>query len=74
MIARPLWKARVQAAWRKTPIVWLTGVRRVGKAVLAQSFDDAAHFNCDLPTVAARVRDPESFFRSAGCGRQSRRR
>jgi hypothetical protein len=66
MIARPLWKARVQAAWRKAPIVWLTGVRRVGKTVLAQSFDDAAYFNCDLPSVAARVRDPESFFRSAG--------
>ena len=65
MIARPLWKARVQAAWRKAPIVWLTGVRRVGKTVLAQRFDDAAYFNCDLPSVAARVRDPESFFRSA---------
>jgi hypothetical protein len=32
--------------------------------VLAQSLPDAEFLNCDLPSVAERLRDPESFFRS----------
>lgn len=46
------------------PIVWLTGARRTGKTVLARSLQDAAYLNCDLPSVAERLRDPESFCRS----------
>jgi len=41
MIARPLWNERVAAAWKQAPIVWLTGPRRIGKTVLAQSIPDA---------------------------------
>ncbi|MGC9260253.1 MAG: ATP-binding protein [Phycisphaerae bacterium] len=44
--------------------MWLTGPRRVGKTVLAQSVPDAEFLNCDLPTVAERLRDPESFYRT----------
>ena len=36
----------------------------MGKTVLAQSLPDAEFLNCDLPSVAERLRDPESFFRS----------
>jgi hypothetical protein len=64
MIKRPFWMNRLAAAWKQTPIVWLTGPRRVGKTVLAKSFPDAEFLNCDLPGVAERLRDPESFFRS----------
>jgi predicted AAA+ superfamily ATPase len=64
MIERPVWNERVAAAWRRAPIVWLTGPRRVGKTVLAQSVPDAEFLNCDLPSVAERLRDPESFYRS----------
>ncbi len=64
MIKRPFWMNRLAAAWKQTSIVWLTGPRRVGKTVLAQSFPDAEFLNCDLPGVAERLRDPESFFRS----------
>jgi len=52
-------------AWQHASIAWLTGVRRVGKTVLAQSLPDAEFVNCDLPSVAERLRDPESFFRAA---------
>lgn len=62
MIDRPLWQARLSAAWKQAPIVWLTGVRRTGKTVLAQSVPGAAYLNCDLPSSAERLRDPESFF------------
>lgn len=64
MIDRPFWTRRLAAAWREASIVWLTGPRRVGKTVLAQSLPDAEWLNCDLPSVAERLRDPESFFRS----------
>jgi hypothetical protein len=64
MIARPLWNERLAAAWKQAPIVWLTGPRRVGKTVLAQSIPEAEFLNCDLPSVAERLSDPESFYRS----------
>lgn len=64
MIDRPVWKQRLRAAWRQAPLVWLTGVRRVGKTVLAQSLGEGEFINCDLPSSAERLRDPESFFRS----------
>jgi hypothetical protein len=64
MIERPLWRERLAAAWKQAPIVWLTGPRRVGKTVLAKSIPNAEFFNCDLPSVAERLRDPESFYRS----------
>ncbi|MCX6891570.1 MAG: ATP-binding protein [Verrucomicrobia bacterium] len=62
MIERPVWQERLAAAWKQAAIVWLTGPRRVGKTVLAQSVADAEYFNCDLPSVAERLRDPESFY------------
>lgn len=64
MANRPLWQERLQKAWRQAPIVWLTGVRRVGKTVLGRSLPETEFLNCDLPSVAERLRDPESFFQS----------
>jgi predicted AAA+ superfamily ATPase len=64
MIKRPFWTDRLVAAWKQASIVWLTGPRRAGKTVLAQSLPDGEFLNCDLPSVAERLRDPESFFRS----------
>ena len=64
MIDRPVWNDRLAAGWKQAPIVWLTGPRRVGKTVLAQSLLGAEFLNCDLPSVAERLRDPESFYRS----------
>src|SRR5436309_15161 len=64
MIKRPFWTERLAAAWKQASIVWLAGPRRTGKTVLAQSLADAEFLNCDLPSAAERLRDPESFFRS----------
>lgn len=68
VFARPFWTERLRAAWKQAPIVWLAGPRRTGKTVLAQSLTDAEFLNCDLPSVAERLRDPESFFRSVKKG------
>jgi predicted AAA+ superfamily ATPase len=64
MIDRPYWKERVEAAWRRRPIVWLAGVRRVGKTTLARMLTHTAYMNCDLPSVVRRLRDPEFFYES----------
>lgn len=64
MVDRPLWKERISTAWTRAPLVWLAGVRRVGKTVLAKELGDAEFLNCDLPGDAARLADPETFFRS----------
>ena len=64
MVERPLWVKRLTRAWREAPVAWLTGVRRVGKTVLARSIPDTEFLNCDLPSVAERLRDPEGFFRA----------
>ncbi|HUG09958.1 MAG TPA: AAA family ATPase, partial [Opitutaceae bacterium] len=64
MIDRPIWSTRVTDAWRHAPIVWLTGVRRAGKTVLAASVPEATFINCDLPSSAERMSDPERFFAS----------
>lgn len=67
-VPRPFWHQRLRDAWRKAPIAWLSGVRRVGKTTLAKSVEGALFLNCDLPSTAARLADPERFFRSVKQG------
>jgi predicted AAA+ superfamily ATPase len=67
MIKRPQWQRRIHEAWKETPIVWLSGVRRSGKTTLAQSLgssEEVLYVNCDLPVTEDRLDDPELFFRS----------
>ncbi len=63
-ISRPFWLARLEAAWRQAPIVWLSGVRRVGKTSLARQLRGAEYLNCDLPSVVERAADPEQLLAS----------
>ncbi len=37
MIERAFWHNRIEDAWLDAPIVWLAGVRRSGKTMLAES-------------------------------------
>jgi predicted AAA+ superfamily ATPase len=64
MIERPYWLSRIHAGWKKRPIVWMAGVRRVGKTTLARMLPDTVYLNCDLPSDARRLDDPELFFRA----------
>ena len=68
MIERPFWIKRIQQAWEKRPIVWLSGVRRAGKTTLAKMFSKAVYQNCDLPSVVRRLIDPEPFYDSLDKG------
>src|SRR5204862_6766999 len=69
MLPRPVWEARLAEAHRRAPIAWLTGVRRVGKTTLVRSLPDALYLDCDLPSVAEPLRDPEAFLASVTASR-----
>ena len=66
MIKRPYWLRRIEESWQEAPIVWLAGVRRVGKSTLALSLgqERVKYINCDLPVVEDMVRDPEFFYKN----------
>jgi len=64
MIKRPYWLGSIISAWKKRPIVWLAGVRRVGKTTLARMLPDTVYLNCDLPSDAHRLDDAELFYRA----------
>ena len=63
-IHRPLWLERIQRGWATRPVVWLSGVRRVGKTTLARMIPDAVYLNCDLPSVRRALADPELLLAS----------
>ncbi|MBD3244172.1 MAG: AAA family ATPase, partial [Chitinivibrionales bacterium] len=63
-VRRPFWLNRIQSAWERRRLVWLNGVRRVGKTTLARMFADAVYLNCDLPSVCRRLAEPELFYDS----------
>lgn len=63
MVRREYWLERIERLWRLRSIVWLTGVRRVGKTCLARSLDDTEYFDCDDASVRAMLREPMGFLR-----------
>ena len=62
MIERDVWLRRLQRAGSRRPVVWLSGVRRVGKTTLARMLPGAVYMNCDLPSVVRALDDPELFL------------
>ncbi len=62
MRARPVWSRRIEAAWRRRSVVWLTGVRRAGKTTLCRSLDDVTYLDCELPSVRRLLAEPEEFL------------
>ncbi len=64
MIQRDFWIRRIEDAWEHRSLVWLTGVRRVGKTTLAQSLPDVEYFDCDLARVRRDLEDAELFLES----------
>lgn len=62
MVRRDYWTDRIERAWQRRSVVWIHGVRRVGKTTLCRSLDGIEYFDCDLFSVRQRLRDPESFW------------
>lgn len=69
MVDREFWRNRIEIAWKHRSIVWLSGVRRVGKTCLCQTLSDIEYFDCELPRVRRLMEDPQAFLDSIGNGR-----
>lgn len=67
-ISRTLWLRRDFQAWQRRPLVWLSGVRRVGKTTPARMLPDTNFLNCDLPSVRRMLRDTELFLEGRAAG------
>lgn len=62
MVQRRFWLDLIERAWRRRSVVWLSGVRRVGKTCLCQSLPNVEYFDCELPRVRRMLVGPQSFL------------
>src|SRR5271166_3914240 len=62
MIQRRFWQHILDQAWQERSVIWLSGVRRVGKTCLCQSLPHIEYFDCELPRVRRMMEEPEGFF------------
>ncbi len=62
MVQRRFWLNKIREALKKRSVLWLSGVRRVGKTVLCQSLPNIDYFDCELPRVRRIMEDPQSFL------------
>ena len=69
MVKRQFWLNRIETTWERRSVVWLSGVRRVGKTCLCQTLPDIEYFDCELPRVRRLMEDPQGFLGSIGNGR-----
>lgn len=63
MVERPFWIQQILTALKTRPIVWLAGVRRVGKTSLCQMIPKTLYYDCELPSVRRTV-EKENFWPS----------
>lgn len=64
MFTRQFWVRRLESEWQRRSVLWLYGVRRVGKTVLCQTLEGVEYFDCELPSVRRQMTDPEAFLAS----------
>ncbi len=62
MVIRKFWIEKIQESWKKRNILWLSGVRRVGKTCLSTSLPDVRYLDCELPSTRKLLEDPEAFL------------
>lgn len=64
MVHRRFWIEQIESAWKRRSVIWLAGVRRVGKTYLCRSLPNVEYFDCELPRVRHMLEDPQSFLAS----------
>ncbi len=62
LIRRNYWLSQIESAWQHRNVIWLSGVRRVGKTCLCQTLPDVEYFDCELPRVRMTMQDPQAFW------------
>lgn len=62
MVQRHFWLDKVKKGLQERSVLWLSGVRRVGKTMLCQSLPEIEYFDCELPRTRRMMEDPQSFL------------
>lgn len=62
MVKRDFWIHRIEEQLQQRSVLWLSGVRRVGKTYLCKSIPDIEYFDCELPRVRREMEDPQGFL------------
>lgn len=65
IINRSFWQNLIEQAWREKSIIWLMGVRRIGKTSLCNSLAHIEYYDCELPRVRQLLEDPEEFLENS---------
>lgn len=61
---RTYWRDLVEREWQRKSVIWLHGVRRVGKTVLCQSLKEVEYLDCERARTRRLLDDPEGFLES----------
>lgn len=61
MVKRKFWLDLIDSYFKKRNIIWLHGIRRVGKTYLCKTIDKINYFDCEIPSVRREVED-ENFL------------
>ena len=61
-IKRTFWLKKIKEAWKKKSVIWMSGVRRVGKTFLSRSIENVEYFDCESPRTRIQMEDPEGFL------------
>ncbi|MCL4380196.1 DUF4143 domain-containing protein [Candidatus Dependentiae bacterium] len=69
VIGRPFWQDLIEKSWQQRNIIWLMGVRRIGKTSLCHGLSGVEYFDCERPRVRQLLVDPEGFL----AGQQGKR-
>lgn len=64
MVKRGFWLDLIEKMWEKKAVLWMSGVRRVGKTSLCGSIKDILSYDCELPSVRRALSDPEAFLKA----------
>ncbi len=62
MVQKRFWLDKVKRGWQRHSVLWLSGVRCVGKTSLCKSLTGTEYFDCELPRVRRMIEDPQSFL------------
>lgn len=62
LIKRLFWQQRIEEAWKQRSVVWLMGIRRVGKTSLCLSLPNIEYFDCERPGIRQLMENPETFL------------
>ena len=62
IIERPFWESIIEGFWKQKNIIWLMGIRRVGKTSLCKALSNVEYLDCELPRTRQLFEDPEGFL------------